>query len=162
MGRPDIEPLEPAHWFARFRSLQARTLDDPNVLGASLRHAFHLVQLAPRPLRHIVRCDLTELQFEELLLGDQFFPAVLALVAPALEYSVLGGSSRNEVRAEVWEQDGHNRFCGEGEAPESALCKAWLNYLNWLGGAGEDTQLRVNYPNQHRYRSGQHRRPTEH
>ena len=84
-----IEPLEPTLWFDAIRKLAYR-LDRTGVdeLESQLRHAYHLLQLTPRPLRSMIRSDLNETKFEQLLESRAFGIAAEALVGSPMAYTV--------------------------------------------------------------------------
>ena len=63
-GDDDVEPLDSNLWFER---LEAMARGDLGTLENSLRHAFHLVQLAPTRFRRSVHSKLEEDSFEALL-----------------------------------------------------------------------------------------------
>jgi hypothetical protein len=84
-----IEPLEPQSWFRALAKLAERTgrasSDEPEPL---LRHAYHLLQLAPRPLGDTVRSDLTEAKYEQLLDCGAFEAAAVGLVGRPMNYAI--------------------------------------------------------------------------
>ena len=76
----DVEPLETGVWLVQLRNLAMRRSRGEVELAASLRRAFHLAQLAPRPLHHLVGCPLPESEFERLLESETLLPAALGLL----------------------------------------------------------------------------------
>ena len=85
----DPEPLEPQAWFRALGKLAERVTDAPTDQHETLlRHAYHLLQLTPRPLRRLVRPDLTEKRFEELLDCGAFESAAIGLVGHPITYTI--------------------------------------------------------------------------
>lgn len=85
----DVEPMEPRSWFRMLgklaEQLEGAASDRHEPL---LRHAYHLLQLAPRPLRCMIRSDLPEARYEQLLDCGAFESAVLGLVGHPMTYEV--------------------------------------------------------------------------
>lgn len=125
MQPDDIEPLAPDHWLRRMAHLATRPLDEDDDLERALRHAFHLVRLAPRPLRHIIRAASDEAEFEALLDARNFEAAVLRLVGEHMPYA-LHTSSDGGVSAQAWYADQHDRHSAAGRSAAAALLRAWL------------------------------------
>ena len=144
MHSDDIEPLEPGHWIRSFRQLAMRRLDDEADLERALRHAFHLVQLAPRPLRQIIHCTSSEAEFEALLETGAFDAAALRLLGNRTRYSLSRFSDEPGVAAEVWYADHFDRHHATEQSAALALFRAWLKCHQAIDGSGQlDRSSRV-------------------
>lgn len=125
MQPDDIEPLAPGHWLRRMAQLATRSLDEDDDLERALRHAFHLVRLAPRPLRHIIRAEGDEAEFEALLDARNFEAAVLRLLGEHTPYT-LHTWSDGGVSAQAWYPAQRDRHSATGRSAAAALLRAWL------------------------------------
>lgn len=160
MTQDGIEPLEPETWLAQLAKLAKRPLEN-GAMSPSLRLAFHLVQLTPRPLRHLIRCPLDERGFEQLLESGTLTEAALALIGDQMGYLVTRPAASGLVMAEVC-------LPGEVRGPRvsaataaEALFRAWLARL----GALDENALpavEATPPSRHRARSALRPRSTEH
>ena len=115
----NAEPLEPELWFgALARLAQRQRASNGGNPESMLRHAFHLAQLTPGPLRGIVRCEVCEDDFGEMLERAAFDSAAIALVGKPLCFSIAGmmEDDRRVVRAEV-------SFAGQRERASAAVCQ---------------------------------------
>jgi hypothetical protein len=115
----NAEPLEPELWFnALARLAQRQRAASGGNPESMLRHAFHLAQLTPGPLRGIVRCELCEDDFGVLLEHAAFDAAAIALVGLPLCFAIRGtaGGGRRLVTAEV-------TFSDQQEQPSAATCQ---------------------------------------
>lgn len=93
-----------------------------------LRHAFHLAQLTPGPLRGIVRCEVCEEDFGALLEHAAFDAAAIALIGMPLCFSITGTAEDNRrvVRAEVTFSDQRERASAATcQTVAGALVGAW-------------------------------------
>lgn len=129
----EIEPLEPDLWFAALAQLsRRRAAAAGGGVETLLRHAYHLVQLAPAPLRTVVRSDLDEVSFEALLECEAFDSAAMALVGPPAGFTLrcATGSRRRLFHASV-QIDGQPKPLAEApmESLACALLGAWINAL---------------------------------
>ena len=158
----DIEPLELTVWFVAVRKL-ARRSKRPcgNELESLLRHSYHLLQLAPRQFRNMIRSELPEAAFEKLLEEAEFETAARALVGPPAILSL------SRLNADLFEA----RVCLAAELespvthaaePVAALLRAWTQCLVALEGRTIRPQTENLHPAPRRARSGQHLRQTEH
>jgi hypothetical protein len=121
----DIEPLEAALWFRRIEMIARGEL--PGVENA-LRHAAHLLQLAPRPFRHLVRLSLDEDAFEALLERGEYYAAARHLVAqPAALVIEQDGGLR--VRAAISCVILNRVLHGTGDTAAAAVLAAWTTCL---------------------------------
>lgn len=85
-----IEPLEPELWFSALSRLaDRRQASGSDGIESMLRHAFHLAQLTPGPLRGTVRCERGEEHFEVLLREGALDAAALALVGFPLCFELI-------------------------------------------------------------------------
>jgi hypothetical protein len=162
MSYEDIEPLEPTVWLLQLKNLALRSLDERDELERALRHALHLAQLTPRPLRHLVSCGVAEDLFEELLKGGAFELAALALVGDRLGLRLVRASAGSPAEAEVW-------FHGEEEGASCsdpslaiAILQAWLACLAALDRPAVFNRMSARRPSLHKARSGRRPHSTEH
>jgi hypothetical protein len=129
----DTEPLEPEIWFAALEQLrrqQNRAIGAG--VGSLLRQAFHLLQLAPRPLRAAIRCELDEDSFERLLDSEAFDSAAMALVGPPAGFALrCAVGNRHRVFEATVRLPGQARPPGEARSQNAAraLLAAWTNAL---------------------------------
>jgi hypothetical protein len=121
----DIEPLPPALWFRRIEMIANGELTS---VANSLRHAAHLLQLTPRPFRHVVHLSLDEDAFEALLEAEQFDTAARHLIAQPTALSV-DQDSEGSVRAVISCVILGRAIHGTGESVATAVLDAWTTCL---------------------------------
>ena len=129
----DIEPLEPEAWFGALERLAIRQqASGVQAVESMLRHGLHLAQLTPGPMKGIVRCEISEADFEGLLRHGAFDAAAIALVSPPLCFEIKGTfvKERRLVRARVdlaeqVDQGGH----ASCSTVAGALVGAWSLFL---------------------------------
>jgi hypothetical protein len=131
----DIEPLEPVAWLATLDSLARQVPIGEAALPPALRRGFHLVQLAPRPLRHILGSSVGEAEFEALLARGALLQAAEALVGQGLASSIRTAAS-GLVQAEVRFTDGTAVCRASGPTAALALFAAWCACLRTLSVTG--------------------------
>jgi hypothetical protein len=129
----DIEPLAPEPWFSALERLALRQrTSGPQAIESMLRHGLHLVQLAPGPLKGIVRCETSEAAFEAMLEHGAFDAAAIALVSPPLSFEI-GGTcvqGRRLVCACVNLTDSEDRgISASCNTVAGALVGAWASFL---------------------------------
>ena len=138
-----IEPLEPTIWFGRFKTvLEKLEKSEQASLEPTLRHVFHLVQLTPGPLKHLLATELTEADFELLLASGMLDQAALTLLGPAIDYQI--GRSGSEVSvALILGAVGPN---GSSSAPSlgRALLQAYCQCMIALSSAAQDLRATTN------------------
>lgn len=121
----EIEPLAPALWFRRIEKIARGELGS---VEASLRHAAHMLQLAPAPFRDVVRLSVNEDEFESLLEARKFDTAARHLVAQPTALSVdedPDGSVRAVISCVILTRTIH----GTGETVAAAILDAWTTCL---------------------------------
>ena len=158
MTNEGIEPLEPETWLAQFNKLAGRP-HDGEALASSLRLAFHLVQLTPRPLRHLIRCTLSESSFDALLESGGFAEAALALLGEQTGYTVSRLPGGTAVTAEVRLAGDASGCEAAGATLASAVFAAWLGRLASLD---EPEPADASRSVRHKDQSGLRPRSTEH
>jgi hypothetical protein len=121
----EIEPLDAALWFRRIEMIARGELGG---VENSLRHAAHLLQLAPRPFRHAVRLSLNEAAFEALLDRGEFDNAARHLVAQPTALSVNEGQD-GPVRATIRCIILKRAIDGTGDTVATAVLAAWTTCL---------------------------------
>lgn len=125
----DVEPLETGLWLQEWDKLASRSLIDDQDLERVLRHAFHLVQLAPRPLRHLINCAVSEEQYEIMLEVGAWDSAAISLIGDQLGISVtrLSGTENFTAHVSNLREPAPRRVSDSTFA--RAVLKAWLKYL---------------------------------
>jgi hypothetical protein len=121
----EIEPLTPTLWFGRIEMIARGEL--PSVEN-SLRHAAHLLQLTPRPFRHLVRLSLDEDVFEALLEAGDVDTAARHLVAQPTALTV-DKDPDGPVRAVISCAILQRAIQGTGETVANAVLDAWTTCL---------------------------------
>lgn len=118
----DLEPLSSEIWFGRVELIAAGALAG---VEQSLRHAYHLQQIAPLALRDSIQPAIGEDDFEELLASGDFGAAARRLVGKPMFLDVQGGNSAIETIAIVecgpWRQTAR----GRGPTEALAILDAW-------------------------------------
>ena len=121
----DIEPLAPALWFGRIEMIARGELSS---VENSLRHAAHLLQLTPRPFRHLVRLSLDEDVFEALLEAGELDTAARHLVAQPTALTVdedPDGPIHAVISCAIVKRAIH----GTGNTVAAAVLNAWTTCL---------------------------------
>lgn len=128
----DIEPLDARLWFEALERLAHRLESEPvSALERQLRHAFHLRQLAPRPLRTLLRATCGEDEYEATLERGDYAGAAEALVGPPLTHSV-HRFGNEKVEVAVFLPGNPIPVSFSSETFPSALLGAWLRSLQTL------------------------------
>lgn len=128
----DIEPLDARLWFEALERLERRLTAEPDsALERQLRHAFHLQQLAPRPLRSLVRPSCGEDQYEDKLERGDLAGAAEALVGPPLSHSARRLGER-DVEVQLFLPGNPVPVSCAGESLPTTLLRAWLRSLRTL------------------------------
>lgn len=84
-----IDPLPLDIWFQRLEWIEAQLTGTGSVACPRLlRHAFHMLELTPEPLRPFIKAEIAEKEFEALLAKELFEDAVVLLVVPPFKLSV--------------------------------------------------------------------------
>jgi len=154
-----IEPLEPETWLAQLAKLAQRPRDGEG-LASCLRLAFHLAQLTPRPLRHLIPGAIGEQEFEALVEAGTYAEAALALLGEQMGYAVSRLPGATAVTAEVWFPGDAQGCPTNGPDAPSALLGAWLARLGSLDEPAPAPG--ASRPALHRGQSGPRPRSTEH
>lgn len=157
----DIEPLEPALWFVALKKLADRaTLMGSKQLESLLRHGYHLLQLAPRQFRNVVKAKLPEAAFEKLLGELEFQLAAEALVGRPADFSLLELSPiLFEARVSLPNQA--EASVAQASEPAAALLRAWTQCLISLEGRPIRPQSENSHQAQRKARSERHLRLIE-
>lgn len=162
MSDDDIEPLEAGAWLRQLKKLAMCPPQSEEALVRSLRQSFYLAQLTPRPLRHVVGCNLPEREFERLLDSGELLAAGLALVGDQLNYNLTCLDGGRRIEAEVWFPTEDSGPPVSGPAPPFAIHLAWLQCLATLDEYADFTQLAAGLPDQRKSQSSRRLKLTEH
>lgn len=125
MDRDSIEPLSLETWFGSVGRLNALALNGRTTIGSALRHAYHLVQLAPHALRTSVSAATSERAFENLLEAEIYDIAAQALVGSPAGLALVRQPGSKAIFAEVRFPDGRGLGCGQGRTIAPAILQAW-------------------------------------
>lgn len=120
-----IEPLDAVLWFQRIEMIANGELSVEN----SLRHALHLLQLAPAPFRNVVRLEIAEWRFEGLLESGRFNLAARHLVAQPTALVVERGPDRTKIVASISCVILQRVIRGTGETEAAAILDAWSSCM---------------------------------
>lgn len=116
------EPLSSEIWFDRVGLIATGALAG---VEQSLRHAYHLQQIAPLALRESIQPAIGEADFEELLASEDFGAAARSLVGKPMLRDLQEGSSAIETIAVVacgpWQKTAR----GRGPTEALAILDAW-------------------------------------
>lgn len=155
-----IEPLELGSWFDALQVLQKRQSHvDGSGQESVLRHAYHLMQLAPAPLVEIIRSDIDEACFEQLLAAGAYDAAAVALVGSPMGFTISRAVADKPASAEVYLSVSVSSGSVEAESMSGALVGAWCQAITSIRskvGIKDDRQDR------RKGRSGRGQQLTEH
>jgi hypothetical protein len=119
----DIEPLDSIIWFERIELVASGALGLEN----SLRHAAHLLQLAPAPFRGVMRWATDEENFEALLEAGEFGSAARHLLAQPTSLTLENGNETGQVRATIRCAALHRVIEGFGPTEAAAILSVWTS-----------------------------------
>jgi hypothetical protein len=120
------EPLGAGVWFQRIAVIAAGELGS---IENSLRHAAHLVQLAPISFRKAMPSVVDESAFEALLESGDFDTAARQLFAPSATLLIETSSDDSPLRAIVGCPILNRSVDGTGDSTAAAILSAWANRL---------------------------------
>jgi hypothetical protein len=118
----DIEPLDAALWFRRIEMIANREL---GCVENSLRHASHLIFLAPAPFRRHLQLAIDEQRFEALLDSGEFDAAARYLVAEPPSLSVGNPDDASAIKATIRCPILNRAIDGHGTTVANAMLDAW-------------------------------------
>lgn len=121
-----VEPLDSAVWFRRIEMIARGELRS---LEHALRHASHLLQLAPAPFRDVVRLAIDEDRFEALLEAEDFDTAARHLIAQPTALTIEDSLDGTKARAAISCPILNRTIRGEGETVAWAILSAWTTCL---------------------------------
>lgn len=128
--REEVEPLPRKLWLARIERIAGGRLA---TLENALRHASHLLELAPPEFGEFVHPGIGEEQFEALLARRDFDAAARHLVAQAAALRVQAEEHGARVVASISCAKLGRVICGSGPCPASAILDAWASYVLAVG-----------------------------
>lgn len=153
MTRDNIEPLDPHTWFARLaKLLRDATLTEPGFQDKVIRQAYHLIKLAPGPLRVSLPADFDEQRVESMLECDAFESAVMVLVGLETSFTVQKDAGVNEMSVVVSLEAGSAPGHGRHESGAMAMIQAWARCL--ANTAGVALSEGVRNPSRRKSRPG--------
>jgi hypothetical protein len=120
------EPLATGLWFQRVAIVAGCELGS---IENSLRHAAHLVQLAPISFRRVMPRSLEEEAFEALLDSGDFDAAARQLFASPTTLLVETSVDGSPVRAVVGCAILKRPVDGKGDTAAAAILEAWAKWL---------------------------------
>lgn len=138
----EVEPLPRKLWLARVERIAEGRFA---TLENALRHASHLLELAPLEFREFARPSISEEQFEALLTRGDVDAAARHLVAQAAALHVQAGEHGAGVVASISCAKLSRVTSGSGPCAASAVLHAWTAYFLALGAlfhSGEDPRSR--------------------
>lgn len=141
-GREEVEPLPKKLWLARIERIAEGRFA---TLENALRHASHLLELAPLEFREFARPSISEEQFEALLTRGDLYAAARQLVAQAAALHVQAEEHGTGVVASISCAKHGRVISGSGPCAASAVLHAWTAYLLALRSlfhSGQDPQSR--------------------
>jgi hypothetical protein len=124
--RDNIEPLASSLWFRRVAMISEGHLLH---VERSLRHAFHLLQLAPTRFRPILGVPVDEDRFESLLANGEYDSAARHLVAQPAALTVEQQEGQTSFRASIGCPVLKHAVQGTGESVAEAVLAAWTKCL---------------------------------
>ena len=141
MHKRIIDPLEPALWLDALRKLCRRVSTDDSGIEELLRHAFHLLQLSPAPLRGVLPHELDEASFEHLLECRAFESAALALMGAYMTLELTRRPAQAFI-AKAWLSEDACSISVTSPCAASALLGAWCSALFGLSAPKSATPRR--------------------
>lgn len=133
MSPRSIEPLDPATWFARIAVLiETAEKIDGQAPDVSIRQAFHLIALAPGPLRDMFPLRLDEHALEALLECGAYDSAVIALIGQNVNYKIDRRFQHDTLEARVALEGTSVRRIGRHNTLALGLLKAWAQAVMQL------------------------------
>jgi hypothetical protein len=118
----DLEPLSSEIWFRRVELIEAGALAG---VEQSLRHAYHLQQIAPLTLRDTIQPAIAEDDFEKLLASGDFGAAARRLVGKPMLLELQGGNRGVETIATVVCEPWRQTARGRSQTEALAILDAW-------------------------------------
>jgi hypothetical protein len=121
-----VKPLASRLWFRRIERIANGELAD---IECALRHAAHLLQLAPLRFRQVLRLAVDEDCFEALLANGEYDSAARHLIAQPAALTVEEQAGRTRFRATIGCVILNRAVHGTGESVATAILAAWTSCL---------------------------------
>jgi hypothetical protein len=157
------EPIEPTMWFERAARLLERFHSNGRAdeLESSIRRAYHLVQMTPRPLRPLLRPAIDEAAFESLLSTGALESAAMGIVGAPGGIAVSRAYGATQFEAVVWlHEDCGGVIPAKHDHAAGAIVGALLECLVALQSVGSDIRAANDHeltrPRRRTLQSGQH------
>lgn len=126
----DSEPLEPHTWFAQIeRIAEGLSSLDGEAPDACIRRAFHIVNLAPAPLRDLIQPAPAEEVMERFLACGAYSSAALSLINDNMGLKITRDPKSRQIRAEISLPDGEATGTSEHDTVERTVLMAWAKCL---------------------------------
>ena len=122
----EIEPLDAAMWCRRIEMIANRELGS---VENALRHASHLMLLAPAPFRQHVGFAIDEQRFEALLDCGEFDAAARYLLAQPSAMTIRPAADADAITATIKCSVSERAIEGHGETIANAVLDAWTTHL---------------------------------
>ena len=158
--RASIQPLSPDLWLGRLGFLREHIFAGTIETEPALRHAFHLLQLAPGPFADMLG-DCDDDSFEHLLENKLYDAAAEKLTSSSfldMSVNVPDGHARAKITSEVYDL----RIEVVAKDKANAMLLAWLELILSIEKAALSPEPILTGPTPRKHRSARHPQSTRH